>query len=474
MSDVMIFGGTTEGRLLSEYCVRHRIAAVVCVVSDYGEQVLPKGPLLRVVTGALGEAAIQALLREERPALVLDATHPYAAVVTGYLVRACREIPYVRIGRKESEAHTAGAGQNLIWAADVPAAVQLLEDTTGSVFVTTGSKELCEFTRLKAYEERVFARVLPSKAVLELCEQIGISGKHILAMQGPYSREMNAAMLRQVGAAYMVTKESGSLGGFSEKLEAAAECGVCTIVIGRPKKPEGISVQEGMQLLTQFASDLEKKRVVNLIGIGMGGSRQLTLESLEQLKQSDVILGAPRMLESIRETVPGIPTESCYLSTEVVNWLELHPQYTRVSVVYSGDTGFYSGAASLLLELRNSGRINQNQVTVFPGISSVSYLCARLGTTWEDAFLVSRHGRNSDVLTQIQAHPKIFFLLGGKNTAEELCHILTKGGYGGAEVTVGEKLSYPEERIVTGTAEELMEQKFDTLAVVLVRSEVNR
>jgi len=109
-------------------------------------------------------------------------------------------------------------------------------------------------------------------------------------------------------------------------------------------------------------------------------------------------------------------------------------------------------------------------VTVFPGISTVSALCARLQTSWEDVCLASIHGRDEDVLALLAKHERVFLLLGGAHTLSGLCRRLVDGGYGEAWVRAGERLGYPEEIIRTGTARQLLDVESAALTAVLIEN----
>ncbi len=515
MSDVIIFGGTTEGRLLAEACAERKIQAVVCVVSDYGKWVLPESPWLNIHRQAMTEAEMVSMIQNEHPRMVMDATHPYAAVVTEHVSEACRTtgVQYIRIARAKSpelalnqynkcsygeencntencnkencntensntEAHNTYSRhvrkepilnrQDVIWKETVEAAVEYLQTVEGSVFVTTGSKELETYTHLPDYSARLYVRVLPGSENLAVCESLGICGNHVIAMQGPFSREMNVAMLHQTGASYLVTKEAGAAGGFQEKIEAALECGVTPIVIGRPKKPEGITLEEGITFLNQEFGINDLPVQLNLVGIGMGGSGQMTQEAVAVLRQSEIILGAERMIQSVETIAPGIPKEPIYLSRDVLQWLESHREYRKISVVYSGDTGFYSGAKTLLKDLKQSDQHHHIQTTVYPGISTAAYLCAKLQTSWDDVYLASAHGRVQDELELLRHHDRVLLLLGGEDAVKNLCRKLAGNGYAKVTVSVGERLSYPDERIVTGNAEDVQDYSFGSLTAVLL------
>ena len=119
------------------------------------------------------------------------------------------------------------------------------------MLISTGSKELHLYTRIKDYKERFFARVLSTQEAVAEAVRLGFEGKHLIAMQGPYSEELNLAMLKHINAAYFVTKESGGAGGFEEKKKAAQKAGAELIVIARPKE-EGKSLQEVKKLMEEF------------------------------------------------------------------------------------------------------------------------------------------------------------------------------------------------------------------------------
>lgn len=461
MCKIMIFGGTTEGRRLSEYCAKHGIEAMVSVVSDYGKEVLPKSQYIKVLNKRMDRCAIEALLSKNDTELVLDATHPYAVQATKEIKTACEAsgTKYVRVLREASKALG-----NIRWVESVKQAVDILENTTGNIFVTTGSKELSEFMRLSDYSKRVYARVLPSSGVIKACEEMKIAGKHLICMQGPFSKELNKAMLEQTKSRYIVTKDGGTAGGFPEKAEAAAECNVNVIAIGRPpeEKINSAGAAEAEEYLKPYGC---KKRSISLIGIGMGGKGQLTVAAADKLKESSSVLGAPRMLESVAEHIKGTLCEEIYLPDDVMRWLASHQGEKQVSIVYSGDTGFYSGMKKMAGVLSHS---SEYEVNVFPGISSVSYMCARLKTGWEDVHLLSIHGRECDIAAEVKTHHRIFALLGGKNSVRVLCEKLINAGYPDIVIYVGERLSYEDERITKGTPQELKEDSFDELSVVLI------
>lgn len=607
MCRILIFGGTTEGRELSQFCADRGIPAFVSVASEYGKTLVPQSENLKVLVNRLTEKEMAGLIGRERVRLVADATHPYAAEATENIKSACRAAgaEYIRCLRDTKGSLSAetlcGAGR--IWAEkgsrsaeelqpvkkkgnfpqaasgtvfyvrDAGEAVRFLEQTEGAIFVTTGSKELSAFAELSDYKSRVFARVLPSSEPIRLCERLGISGKHLIGMQGPFSRELNAAMMRQAGAKWMVTKETGKNGGFEEKLRAAADCGVLTVVIGKPKEEEGEDLEKVKGRIRSFWEKTEKAQAgkpqeknegkqegnfqekaggkqgeksqektdekqekragqgdgpgrtggppVILAGIGPGSPEQMTLAAAEAILKSSVLLGAPRMLEAagrlwdwlegrgkwkkngggvfyrgqelffpdgfpaggaLEGTFKRPSMEPVYRPEDVMSFIRQYRESGEaggiVTLLFSGDTGFYSGTKGMEKALREQGLAFET----LPGISSVSYLASRLGVPWENAGFLTAHGRALDLAGEVrkaqaalkqgrpgQEEKWLFTLLAGTSAAGKLCRELLEQGFGELEAAVGERLSYPDERIRRGAAGELSGIETAPLSLLAVR-----
>ena len=204
--------------------------------------------------------------------------------------------------------------------------------------------------------------------------------------------------------------------------------------------------------------------MITLIGMGAGTPETLTAQSLAALQQADWIFGTKRLLEQL----PAGCTEhrkALYKAEEILAWIAQTKAETPV-VLYSGDTGFYSGAAGLLEQLRIQGQ----EATVLPGISSVQLLAAALGRPWQDWKLASAHGCACDPVAACSAGQPVFFLTGGAETPDTLCAALVRVGLGKTAVTVGEELGTAAQRITQGTAAEIAGQSFASLSVLLVEA----
>lgn len=523
MCKIWIFGGTTEGRLLAEYCSREKIEAWVSVASEYGEELLQEelmesgnagnpdlnhntclakknlktdqaSSVIKVLRGRMDRYQMEEFIRNQGIHLVIDATHPHARLVSEEIQEACGRtgVRLERCLRAEGEQNKA---RDWVEVDSIQEAVSFLSSVSGVIFATTGSKELEALCQIPDYQKRVYARVLPTSNVLKKCEKLGITGSHLIAMQGPFSTEMNTLFLRQTKAEWLLTKDSGRAGGFQEKVEAARENGTRVVVIRRPEE-DGISLEEAMEVLKKADEGNvgELKTHLILAGIGMGQPSQMTGEVLRAIRESDALIGAVRMLESAeralqndlliskeekaenrQESTAAVEKETkcykAYLPDDVIQIVSKHPEWKQAVILYSGDTGFFSGASRMAERLREAGY----PFTVYPGTSCVSYLAARLGTHWEDAAIYSAHGRELSVDRVMkrlcdpeEPAKRAFILMGGKNRAGQFCEHLTQAGYGNVQVTVGENLSYPEEQIRSGTAEEMRKLEFADLSLMLL------
>ncbi len=237
MSRPVIFGGTTEGRLLAEALLEAGKPALVCVATDYGAEQITPSECVEVRTGRLDAAGIRELLLAEKPEVVVDATHPYALEVSANIRRACLEagIECLRVCR---EGQAGQGGGDCVRFGTLPELIEWLRGREGIVFNTMGAKEAAAFTSLPDYRERVFIRILPSLEGLTACLELGYPARHIICMQGPFSQALNEAMFQSAGARILVTKDSGPQGGFGEKIGAAQALGMRVALLTRPDEAD--------------------------------------------------------------------------------------------------------------------------------------------------------------------------------------------------------------------------------------------
>ena len=195
---------------------------------------------------------------------------------------------------------------------------------------------------------------------------------------------------------------------------------------------------------------------VAVIGIGMS-RKTLTAEALKAISEAEVLLGARRMLDAFSDF--GKTSIPVYLSPDILRTLEEREEQ-RFAVLFSGDVGFYSGATKLLPAL------NQYETSVYPGISSAVYFFSKCKRAWQNACLVSCHGLDTDIVSPVRRNAETFCLTGGN--VEQLAEALIRAGFGDLMVTIGQRLSYEDERIETIRVKEIPGNVYDSLTVLLI------
>ncbi|MCR5793537.1 MAG: precorrin-6A reductase [Lachnospiraceae bacterium] len=248
MSRIVLFAGTTEGRELCEFLQENKLGVTAHVATEYGKGRLMETEYVKVVQGRMNENEMYESFLEEKPELVVDATHPYAVEVTDNISEACKRAhcSYVRLLRDSVDVDSA----NLIWVSGIREAAEYIARTRGNVLLTTGSKEIGEFANFKD-KDRIYIRILPNPDSLRDVIDMGFSTKQMICLHGPFSEELNYALMKECDIKYMITKESGNQGGYVEKIKAAQRAGVKVIVIRRPRQETGLGMSEVIQYITK-------------------------------------------------------------------------------------------------------------------------------------------------------------------------------------------------------------------------------
>lgn len=477
MKEILIFAGTTEGRKVSECLAVSGIHHTLCVATEYGEIVLKENPFMNVHCGRMNEEQIKKFIQNGKFGAVVDATHPYADIVTKNIKSAMKgmNIPYLRLKR---ELNDSQGEENVTYFETNEACAKALEKIQGNILLTTGSKELKKYCVSENVKNRLFVRVLPGMESLSLCMEQGIKGKQIIAMQGPFTTEMNEAMIRQYGISCLITKQSGTSGGYFEKLEAAKKTGIPVFVIGHPGGDAGYYFHEvcnKLEKICQQKIQIKNEMEITLAGIGMGNRESLTKEVCEKIEEADILLGAERMLESYR---PRMEKKPFYLAKQIIPYLhEIQKKYPleslKVVILFSGDSGFYSGCQSLYHALQediNAGKL-QAAIHIMPGISSVAFLASCIGESYQDAAVYSMHGKELyNLARRIKTERKTFMIMSGVKDVNRLGDAFIKAGLTQCEIITGYQLSYAEQQIRKRTPKECLELKEEGLYTCFVKN----
>lgn len=232
MQRIWVLAGTTEGRELCTLLAARGIPFLATVATPYGAQLIEAANGSEVRIGKLNLREMVKLIQDEGIAAVIDATHPYAAEASTNAKAACTQsgTPYLRLQRTET---TEGMEQ-VVRVRSLQEAAAFLNEQEGNALLTTGSNGIAQYKGVRDFSSRLFVRVLPERTVIAKCEELGFSAGHIIAMRGPFSEELNIAMIKAVNARFLVTKDGGAAGGMAQKLSAAGKTGATIVLIERP------------------------------------------------------------------------------------------------------------------------------------------------------------------------------------------------------------------------------------------------
>jgi precorrin-6A/cobalt-precorrin-6A reductase len=248
---VLVFAGTTEGRLLTEWLSADgRFETCASCATEYGAAELAGLPRTRVLAARLDEAGMEELIGSGGFDAVADCTHPYANIVTENARQAaqacgCAYLRVVREGEPEGD---------WLRVADADEAARALAGLEGDVLLTTGTKDIARYAADADLRRRLWVRCLPTTASVDTALGAGLPPSRIVQGLGPFSLEDNVALIRQSGVKVVVAKASGKAGGFWEKVQAARECGCALVVVGRPTQERGLTLEEAQAELARRAS----------------------------------------------------------------------------------------------------------------------------------------------------------------------------------------------------------------------------
>jgi precorrin-6A/cobalt-precorrin-6A reductase len=237
---IMVIAGTSDARELALQIKAAGYDLLTSVVTENAAKGMEEAGL-PVRFGRLNETELAELMVNGGFKIVIDASHPFAEEASKNAMAAAlrASIPYIRYERESISYHDH---PQLFYVDDYEQAAEMAAIKQGVIMLTTGSKTLKVFTDklLGLPNTTLIARMLPRKDNMEKCEELGMEQKNIVAMQGPFTKELNTALYNQYKVTLMITKESGKAGAVDEKLEAALELGIDTIMIGRPAVDYGI------------------------------------------------------------------------------------------------------------------------------------------------------------------------------------------------------------------------------------------
>lgn len=228
---IWVIGGTKDSRDFLEKIVKSTTDIIVTTATEYGGKLLENLPV-KTLCKKLTYSMMLDFVKENSINKIVDLSHPYAIEVSQNAIEVSKElqIEYFRFEREE----ISFLPQKYIEFDNIESLVEYLEGVEGNILVTLGSNNIPHFSELKNLKKFYF-RILPKWDMVKKCEDVGVLPKNIIAMQGPFSKNMNKAMIEQYDIKYLVTKQAGDTGGEREKIEAADEMNIEVVFLTRPK-----------------------------------------------------------------------------------------------------------------------------------------------------------------------------------------------------------------------------------------------
>lgn len=225
---IAVFSGTSDGQLIVKELLKKNKRVCCFNATKYGGTLYEEDKNLIVYSHMMDKEEIQEKLKFNNVSIIIDATHPYAEIISSNLIEISemKKLKYIRFDRPKETS-------DLKFYNTYEDIILNLEKKEGNILLTIGSNNLHLFTsRLDV--DRLYSRVLPTKNVMNKCNEIGLSPSRIIAIQGPFSVDMNYVMMKDYNIKYLVTKESGKAGGFEDKIKAASELAIEIFVLKRP------------------------------------------------------------------------------------------------------------------------------------------------------------------------------------------------------------------------------------------------
>lgn len=230
---ILVLSGTSDGREIVKELLSKGSKVLASTATEYGGDLLSTNKNLIINTQPLDINKMQNIITEYQIEKVIDATHPYASIVSANAMEVCSilELPYYRYERENVDYNN---WNHVVSCKDYEDVIEYLNSNEGNVLLTTGSNELQKFEKVNDLKS-LYARVLPTNESLGKCMDLGLSPKQIIGMQGPFTKNLNNAIIEQLGIKIVVTKESSKAGAFEEKVESAREKDCTLLVINRPQ-----------------------------------------------------------------------------------------------------------------------------------------------------------------------------------------------------------------------------------------------
>lgn len=207
---------------------------------------------------------------------------------------------------------------------------------------------------------------------------------------------------------------------------------------------------------------------IYIIGIGPGSSEYLTKKAVDTVKMSDYTVGSTRAIELFEDVQNTIAFNVKELLDKLNEGVELAVNGNTVSILSTGDPGF-SGVLNTVLRISDEKNFPKEKIEVIPGISSLQLAAARNHIQWDNANVMTFHGRENieDILPVIN-NGKVTIALPSRKVKDMAQFLLDNGVEEDRKVVVCERLSYPDEKIVSATLKDIAKSEFTYMCIMII------
>lgn len=207
---------------------------------------------------------------------------------------------------------------------------------------------------------------------------------------------------------------------------------------------------------------------IYIVGIGPGSSEYLTKKAIDTVKNSDYTVGSTRAIDLFDDVQNRIAFNVKELLDTLEKGVQLAVDGATVSILSTGDPGF-SGVLNTVLRFSDEKGFSRDNIEVIPGISSLQLAAARTHIQWDNANVMTFHGRENieDILPVIN-NGKVTIALPSRKVKDMAQFLLDNGVEPERKVVVCERLSYPDERIVTSTLKDIAESEFTYMCIIVI------
>ena len=207
---------------------------------------------------------------------------------------------------------------------------------------------------------------------------------------------------------------------------------------------------------------------IYIIGIGPGASEYLTKKAIDTVKMSDYTVGSTRAIELFDDVQNKLAFNVKELLDTLEKGVQLAVDGNVVSILSTGDPGF-SGVLNTVLRISDEKDFSKENIEVIPGISSLQLAAARCHIQWDNANVMTFHGReNIDDILPVINNGKKTIALPSRKVKDMAQFLLDNGVEKDRKVTVCERLSYPDERIVNATLEDIANSEFTYMCIMVI------